>query len=255
MLDLYIPMKSFLLTVEKFFGVYRWHPKIALRYLPIVAEIRRSKIKNPKILEIGSGSIGIAPYYKRKVTGLDLEFPLPHFDMLKQVKGNALHMPFPDKSFDFVLSVDMLEHVAAKDREKAVYEAVRVTKGELIIAVPCGKRSQAHDKELSKRYEETMGKKFDFLKEHIQLGLPTKKEIKDLITLGAKKNKRIYILQTKGLLNLSVRNFLMHGWMTESIFFDVIFRKLFLIFIPILRLCNFEPTYRRMFFVQFRDDD
>lgn len=247
-------MKNILHKIERLFGVYRWHPKIALRYLPIVREIRQAKLTNPTVLEIGSGSLGIAPYLKKKVTGLDLYFPSPHFPLLYEVTGSGTDIPFSDKSFDFILSVDMLEHIARTARKKAIEEAVRVCKRELIIAVPCGRYAIEHDKRLAHRYKQKFGKDFTFLKEHIQYGLPTQSEIKALITSAATKYDRQFILQTRGLLNISVRDFLMQGWMTKSKMFDFLFRKVFLLGIPILRLCNFEPTYRKMFFVQFKNN-
>src|SRR3989338_3540877 len=119
-------MKNLSHTVEKMLGVYRWHPKIALRYLPVVDEIEKKKMSNPTILEIGSGSLGIAPYIKQEVTGLDLDFTGPSIRYLKKKKGSALVVPFVDMSFDFVIMMDVLEHIAPKDRQRAVVEGFRV---------------------------------------------------------------------------------------------------------------------------------
>src|SRR5437868_4730302 len=98
-------MKNILHSVEKLMGVYRWHPKIALRYLPIVAEIQKTGFKNPSVLEIGSGSLGIAPYLKQEITGVDIDFSGPQFPLVKQVKASAVKLPFKDNSFDFVVCI------------------------------------------------------------------------------------------------------------------------------------------------------
>jgi len=247
-------MRSFLHTVERILGIYRWHPKIALRYLPIADKIRRSKTKNPTVLEVGSGSLGIAPYLKQEVTGVDAVFNQPSFPLLRQVIGTAVSLPFSDNYFDFVLLVDVLEHLSKNDRKKAVSEAIRVASKEVVVAVPCGAQAENQDKKLSKIYKEKYKESFDFLKEHITFGLPKDADIKLLITNAAKEYNKRFILQVKGNINLSVRKFLMKGWMTKSLIIDIFFRKVFFIFIPLLRLCNFKPTYRKIFFVQFRNN-
>src|SRR3989344_3708650 len=37
-------IRNLLHFTEKLLGVYRWHPKIALRYLPIVAALRKAEV-------------------------------------------------------------------------------------------------------------------------------------------------------------------------------------------------------------------
>ena len=51
--------------------------------------------------------------------------------------GLATEIPFPDKSFDYVLSISMLHHLNSKDRIKAVQEIKRILKlnGKAIITV------------------------------------------------------------------------------------------------------------------------
>ncbi|MBI4099942.1 class I SAM-dependent methyltransferase, partial [Candidatus Microgenomates bacterium] len=112
----------------------RWHPEVAIRYLPIVKEI--NALDRPTVLEVGSGGLGIAPYLNRSVTGLDTHFSPPFHPSLTKKIGNGTKIPFPDKSFDVVIAVDILEHVKPVDRAKVVSEIRRVAKKEIIIAVP-----------------------------------------------------------------------------------------------------------------------
>ncbi len=242
-------MKNLLHIVEEFFGVYRWHPKIALRYLPIVDEIRKRKIVNPTILEIGSGPLGIAPYIKQEVIGLDIDFTGPSITYLKKKEGSALQVPFPNSSFDFVVMMDVLEHIAPKDRQRAIIEGLRVARQELVIGVPCGQKSAQQDKQLADIYEKIHKKPFHFCCEHITFGLPSEDDIKQKIDAAAKKIHCSYSLIVMGNINLTVRQFLMYGWMTKNVLIDVFFRKILLIFIPLLRHLNHKPTYRRLFFV------
>ncbi len=121
---------------DKFF--WRQHPEAALRYAPVVREIKRLKLQNSKILEIGPGSLGIIPYLKREIDGIDMDFSGPQTDLLKKIKGTAIDLPFRKNSYDVVISVDVLEHLTRPQRENAVYEMLRVAKELNIIVVPVG---------------------------------------------------------------------------------------------------------------------
>jgi len=80
------------------------------------------------------------------VTGIDIEQDA--LDILKQfhsspnltvVHGDILAMPFPDESFDLVLSLGVLEHFEdARSQHKALSEHLRVLKcdGALFVTVP-----------------------------------------------------------------------------------------------------------------------
>ncbi len=156
-------MNEFIAKISGLWFFYRWHPEVALRYLHIVEEIKK-KDKNMKILEVGSGGLGIAPYLKRPVTGVDTKFDPPFHPLLKKVKASALKMPFKNNSYDIVLSVDMLEHMSKKDRIKAINEMFRIARRKVIIAVPCGKAAYEQDILLDEYYKRYLGNQFHFLK-------------------------------------------------------------------------------------------
>ncbi|MBI5191215.1 MAG: class I SAM-dependent methyltransferase [Nitrospirae bacterium] len=102
--------------------------------------------KDKKVLEIGFGE-GYGTYYlaeeAREITGLDVSMSLVEHARAKYakknlyfVKGDATDLPFPDGSFDVVISSQVLEHV--KDYMKSVRETARVLRpgGQAIIATP-----------------------------------------------------------------------------------------------------------------------
>src|SRR3989338_2288502 len=99
--------------LKKFFNKFFWrqHPEAALRYLPVVAEIKKSGLMDPNILEIGSGSLGIVPYLKKNIDGLDIDFSGPQTKMLKKIRGKADSIPFRKNSYDVSISVDVIEHL------------------------------------------------------------------------------------------------------------------------------------------------
>ncbi len=228
----------------------RWHPKIALRYLPIAEEVKKSGLENPQVLEVGSGSLGIAPYLGLPVTGVDVDFSGPDFSLLKKVKGEATLLPFPNNSFDFVICVDVLEHLPPEKRSRAISEVLRCTKVEAFLAVPTGEGAAKQDRELASQYQKTFAEPFPFLKDHLQFGLPEKAWVSDTIKKEAQSLGKSVEIKTSGNINLGLRKFLMNGWMTKNLVIDFIFRKVFLFFIPIFRQLNQEPTYRQIFFVR-----
>src|SRR3989338_6798283 len=114
---------------------------LILRYFPIAKKLKEisKKSKKPlRVLEVGSGSIGITRFYNGEVVGIDItpeEYKNPR---LTFIKGSATSLPFSDSSFDVVISVDTLEHLTRKDQIKMVLEAYRVSKKHIMLTYPVG---------------------------------------------------------------------------------------------------------------------
>jgi len=247
-------MSEFLAKISCFWFFYRWHPEVALRYLPIVYEIKKMS-HQVKILEVGSGGLGIVPYLKKPIDGVDINFQPPFHPLLKKIKGSILNLPFKNNSYDVVISVDMLEHLSKKDRNKAINEMFRVAKQKIIIAVPCGQAAYNQDVLLDQYYRRNLGNSFHFLKEQILFGLPEKKDIYNIACKAARDYNKKITVRIEGNENLKLRIFLMKGWVSNNIFINIIFRKLFLFFIPIFRLFNQPPNYRQLFFIDIHNED
>ena len=249
---MYMKNSNLLAKISSFGIFYRWHPEVALRYLPFVAEI--GKWKKIKILEVGSGGLGITPYLGREVIGIDKEFYPPFHPFLKRVKASALKLPFKNSSFDLVLSSDMLEHLRKKDRERAISEMLRVARTKVFIGLPCGKDAYQQDVfafyKLVRQFIQ-----YHFLDQQVTYGLPEKKEIYDTIQKAARNNRKKVKIIVKGNENLALRLFLMKGWISNNFITNIIFRKIFLFAIPIFRLINQKPNYRQLFFVSIQNED
>ena len=240
--------KLLIVFFEKFF--WRQHPEAAIRYAPIVSEIKKLNLKNSKILEIGPGSLGITPYLKQEIDGLDVDFTGPKSPYLNKIKGIATELPFRKNSYDVVISVDVLEHLKKEDRPKAIFEMMRVAKKLAVIAVPVGELSQNQDKELYSHWHRLKKNEDLFLKEHVENGLPTSEEIlvnidKFKRTLG--KNTKV---KSYPNLNLSVRNILMRTWISNNRFIYYLYLKGYLLLLPLFKLANFGNCYRRIFVLQ-----
>ena len=221
-----------------------WDISIALRYLPIVDALKKNSKPSDKVLEIGSEITGITTYYPRRVTGLDQGFDYKRRNKyLSPVEGSAVSMPFKDNSFDYVVSVDCIEHIPPKLREKAVGEMLRVARKQIYLTFPVGAHSQAVDQMLDQYFFKKNGTHFTYLTEHVDNGLPGF----DFIPKIVAKHKN-WSLVSKGntttwlwvlLLKMGFSNV---QWQTS------IYRRLLLL-LPLLKHFNFGACYRQLYII------
>src|SRR5262249_29865733 len=96
-----------------------------------------------RVLEVGVAEGEImtrirARFPEASIVGLDL--PDPQFPPLWRERdlacafGDAVALPYPDRSFDLVVAIEVLEHVPQPER--ALRELARVGTGSLIASVP-----------------------------------------------------------------------------------------------------------------------
>lgn len=223
----------------------------ALRYKPVVEIIRKYKLTEGSILEIGSGDYGLTTYLNKRITGADIFFaPGEENDLLNKVKINGAVFPFSDNQFDLTVSVDNLEHLPAATRENFIKEIIRVTKKYIIIVVPCGRLAQRQDEILNDFFIKVNNKKDKFLAEHLACGLPGLYEIDGFIkSLDGWQNKNLKIIFEKKLTNLSFRNFYMHSKISPN-FLLKIFYYFILLFLPLRKLTDYGDCYRKMYFIE-----
>ncbi|MFH1244012.1 MAG: methyltransferase domain-containing protein [bacterium] len=219
-----------------------WDISIALRYLPIVTELKRISHPSDKILEIGSEIHGITTYYPRRVTGLDRGFDYTKQNRyLKPVIGSATHLPFQANSFDYVISVDCLEHVPTKLRAQAVKEMLRVATQKVYLTFPVGSASQDIDRRLDQYFYLRNGSHFGYLTEHVKNGLPPFDYIPQLLAHNHKWSYTVSGNTSNWLWTILLKMGLSNTpWQTS------IYRRL-LLFLPILKHCNFGPCYRQLY--------
>lgn len=90
------------------------------------------------MLDVGCGDGAITNHLARRwhVTGVDMsETALKHLET-ESVQASATDLPFPNDSFDLVLSSEMLEHLPPEDYRQAISEMSRVTRRYLLLTVP-----------------------------------------------------------------------------------------------------------------------
>jgi ubiquinone/menaquinone biosynthesis C-methylase UbiE len=110
-----------------------------------LARLQRSlpSLAPSRILEVGVGEGEVAGriaerYPAALVAGIDLPDPTLADQWasrsLPAAFGHVTALPFPDRCFDLVLAIEVLEHVARP--EAAVREIVRVATGDVVLSVP-----------------------------------------------------------------------------------------------------------------------
>jgi len=217
---------------------------LAIRYAPIVDFVRRRHAVS--ILEVGSGSHGLAYYLKdRPIVGTDIKFrELPENNM-RPVVCSAEALPFPDRSFDLVVSSDMMEHLPAALRGDVVNDMLRVSRRHLIIGFPSGERAKLHDFELRKILQKR-GKTLHWLEEHVQHEYPTSERIvsalpNDTVRYRVVRNANWRVHQAVVLLQTSyLFNSLMSRLRLDTL-------KAIDLLAPILHR---EPAYREILFIE-----
>jgi ubiquinone/menaquinone biosynthesis C-methylase UbiE len=87
--------------------------------------------------------------------------------------GSALSLPFSDRSFEFVLAADTLEHIPAADRQSFLHELLRVARGAVLLSFPFRTPLNEACERLVYRYIQ-MRKQVELpaFREHLELGLP-----------------------------------------------------------------------------------
>jgi len=232
-----------------------WDISIALRYLPIVETIKSDYSPKVKILEIGSGNLGVLPYLddRYSITGVDVNFGSEIHPRLKPVVVSDVKLPFADNSFDLVISVDVLEHIPETDRKVFLSECIRVTKKQLFLAFPSGSYAKFADSFLDRYYRFTHKQPFPFLSEHKANGLPDKKQTVSRLKYPLEKMGKQADMKVFGNTNVFLWIFLLILGFSQVTFLTFIFRLL-PIFLGLFKHMHFWPTYRQIIFVNIKDN-
>ena len=245
-----LPAENYIRT---FFNKFYWrqHPEAALRYYPVVQTIKKLNLGDSKILEIGPGSLGIIPYVKREIDGVDIDFSGPQTKLLNKIKGEASNLPFLKNSYDVAISVDVLEHLNKEERFDAIYENLRVARRLAVMVVPAGELAEKQDKKLDEYFFKKFGRRNQYLKEHVSNGLPKTEEVLVFIDKSLRKLNKKAKVESFPNLNLFVREILMRTWISKSKFSYYLYLKGFLLLLPLLKLLNFGNCYRKVFVIEF----
>jgi SAM-dependent methyltransferase len=129
-------------------------------------------LKDESILDVGGGRGQLAHYVPQvKITALNV-------DESGDIRYEGGAFPFESGEFDIVVSLDVLEHIPAGERESFVRECARVGRRAVMIAAPWGSAGHAsYEARLDRLYCETHGEHHRWLHEHVVNGLPTETDV------------------------------------------------------------------------------
>jgi hypothetical protein len=115
---------------------------------------------------------------EEKVTVLDVvDCFLPGY-----MKGSGTQLPFPDNSFDVVISCDTLEHIRPNERSTFIQELLRVAREYVLLGAPFYQEStQIAEKLLYEFILRETGWVNLPLTEHLQNGLPKLEEVYEIL--------------------------------------------------------------------------
>lgn len=151
-------MKSIFLP----FDVFERHKTIARTIRP-----------KETVLDVGGGIDALKRFIDNEVFVSNLQSG--------DVLADGRNLPFENNSFEVVTSVDVLEHVPQKDRKRFVEELLRVSKKKIILSVPLGTKQHLEAEKKILSFLEKRGIESEYLKEHVQRGLPEEEELKKYV--------------------------------------------------------------------------
>ncbi|MBN2371814.1 MAG: class I SAM-dependent methyltransferase [Vicinamibacteria bacterium] len=143
------------------------------------------------LLDIGCGYPGVALLLPEfKVTGVDTVASRKPLRNVNFIQTSGSELPFSDRSFPVVSSVDMVEHLPLRERIRAVAEMVRVADSIVMIACPCGEVARQCDEEYCKVVRLQGGEVPSWLIEHSAQVYPTKDDLERMIATAAEAYER-----------------------------------------------------------------
>ncbi len=105
-----------------------------------------------RVLEVGCAKgFVLVEFFKKgmDVAGIDMSsyaVQHGHPEIRERLRvGDVCDLPFPDASFDFVFSKEMLPHVPADRLPDAIRECMRVSKGNVFFEIQCGRTPKELD--------------------------------------------------------------------------------------------------------------
>jgi len=228
--------------LERYFNL-----DVAFRYL----RVRDIVGENPseKILEVGSAGEGFGKYADVTLTAVEPRGGgASSRGRVRVVRASGTSLPFRDRGFDAVLSVDVLEHVPPADRPVFLRECLRVAARPFILIFPSGDAAEEHDRELCAYGETSSTGPDDMLREHLANGLPAAEEVARLLHASGREME---IVRGKSM-NLRVRRWVMRRW-TGPGFWNLAFYRAGVLLIPFRRRLDAGPCYRAVLDVRLRE--
>ena len=137
-----------------------------------------------RVLDVGDTAGYLALFEPELwVVGLDMQLEAKRLGSARPLLGDGARLPFPDGTFDAVVSSDVLEHVPAERRPAFLAELVRVSRDLVVVAAPFATVGVAGVEDIVRRYALLAnGEPQPQLEEHAAYGLPDVDETHRVLT-------------------------------------------------------------------------
>lgn len=228
-----------------------WAADTAMRYLPVARFLGRHVRGGERVLEVGGGDYGLSPYWPGAFVLTDLRLFRKPEGRLK-VEASTLKLPFADESFDWVISIDMLEHIPPVSRGSAIRELCRVARHRVVLGFPAGDAAARLDRALHERFARSRAAPAVFLAEHVENTLPNPEESEKSLraelgggngTVDVRRQPNGPIWLTRWLLEMQFRS----GFPWSALNYGV-----FVILSPLFSLLRPRRAYRTLIFAERR---
>lgn len=165
-----------------------------------ISEIKDGKLS---VLDVGSGGMeipGFASTWNYFLVDIQKD-ALKNLKRGRKVVGDACRLPFRDKAFDTVISIDTAEHIPKSNRHNYFKELKRVHKKQIIITCPIQSddslfKGKTYDLIFQHFYEKEKGSKEQNTAQHVASGHPTIDEIQKELpnsTINGYKNCDVWL--------------------------------------------------------------
>lgn len=141
----------------------------------ILLWMQNAGISNATVLEVGANEHKNLQKFleNAQITYLDIVVPESLMNDPSFVVGDATAMDFDDASFDWVVALDVYEHIPAERRKLFIDELYRVSKHGILFCAPYyTPEVEEVEKRVNSIYRSLYGQDYVWLKEHRECGLP-----------------------------------------------------------------------------------
>lgn len=152
------------------------------RYAAATHLLTALEMDAPRVLEVGANRQRLLGQFLPEASFLytDLRAEGDEQDF---VVADATQLPFADRSFDAVVSLDVLEHIPAELRGRAVAEMARVADRMVVIGCPPNEPwVREAELDANSRWHELYGEDYVWLQEHKEFGLVDSAEVEGIFS-------------------------------------------------------------------------
>lgn len=137
-----------------------------------------------RILEVGAGRHGNSARYfpNDDVLFTDIIYTEEDLKDPRFMLADATNLPFQDNAFDFVIGLDVLEHIHPTQRASMLQEIYRVAQIGVFLSFPHNSPKSQLDEQLEHIYLSCQKEPPIWLHEHDEMGLPSFDTIYQLVT-------------------------------------------------------------------------